>query len=109
MPETTPGTALRNLQQAQAAMRKARQALQLTRSGDADPQAVLRVGWQSLAAAQRVLAEIPLSAATEAVMTKQIHVQRYATALLVRLRRLARDELDGPDLPDDDDLEDDLD
>jgi hypothetical protein len=109
MPDMTPGTATRNLQQAQAAMRKARQALRLARTGDADPKAVLRVGWQSLAAAHRVMAEVPLAAATEEVMMKQIHVQRYATALLVRLRRLARGGEGGPDLPDDDDFEDDLD
>ena len=39
-------------------------------------------------------------------MTKQLSVQRYATALLVRLRRLARNEpagLDDDDLDADDD------
>ena len=44
------------------------------------------------------MAGIPLAAADEAVMTRQLAVQRYATALLVRLRRLLRNEgidLDG--------------
>jgi len=40
------------------------------------------------------------------VMTKQLAVQRYATALLVRLRRLARNDPaafdDGDDEPDSD-------
>ena len=38
-------------------------------------------------------------------MTKQLAVQRYATALLVRLRRMARNDpgaLDGDDEMDDD-------
>jgi hypothetical protein len=104
MPEMSPGNALRQLQQAQAGMKKARQALRLARGGDADPQALLRVGWDSLVQAHRLLAGIPLSAADEAVLTRQLAVQRYATALLVRLRRLARNEpgaLEGLDDEDD--------
>lgn len=90
MSEPSPGAVLRQIQQAQANLRKVRQALVLARSGDADPQAILAVGWEGLARAHRVLAEIPLSAANDAVMSKQIALQRYATALLVRLRRLSR-------------------
>jgi hypothetical protein len=103
MPEMTPGAALRQLQQAQAGMKKARQALRLARE---DPQAashVLKIGWESLVQAHRLVAAIPMSAANEPVMTKQLAVQRYATALLVRLRRLLRQEDIGVD--DDETLE----
>ena len=102
MPEMSPGLALRNLQQAQAGLKKARQVLRLSK---ADPQAapkVLKVGWESLAAAHRIMAAIPLEAATEPVMTKQLAVERYSTALLVRLRRLLRNDPAGAE----DDAED---
>ncbi len=107
MAAMSPATALRNLQQAQAGMKKARQAIRLARetSGQPDLAPILRAGWDGLARAHRLLAEIPLDAATEPVMTKQLSVQRYATALLVRLRRIARNDpgaLEG----DDDDLDD---
>ena len=103
MPEMSPPTALRQLQQAQAGLRKARQALRLAKD---DPQAsprLLRVGWESLIQAHRLMAEIPLTAATEPVMTKQLAVERYSTALLVRLRRLLRHGEVGPDEDDRDD------
>ncbi|MFO0887669.1 MAG: hypothetical protein U0790_00835 [Isosphaeraceae bacterium] len=102
MTEMSPGSALRQLQRAQAGLKRARQSLVQARPAD-DPQAIqaaLRVGWASLAQCHRLLAEIPLEAATEPVLTKQLAVQRYATALLVRLRRLVRNEpgaLDGDD------------
>jgi hypothetical protein len=92
MSETSPGAALRELQQAQAVLRKARGLLRASR---ADPNArhvALNVGWESLVQAHRMMAAIPLNAATEPVMTKQLAVERYATALLVRLRRLLRNE-----------------
>ena len=93
MPEMTTGTALRQLQQAQAGMKKARQALRLARGqGPDNAQKALRVGWDSLSLAHRLLAAIPLTAADDAVLTKQLAVQRYATALLVRLRRIVRNE-----------------
>jgi hypothetical protein len=92
MKEMSPGTALRQLQQAQAGLKKARQLLKQTRGGAQSRPAVLRAGWESLAQANRLMAEVPLTAADEAVMTRQIAVQRYATALLVRLRRLLRNE-----------------
>lgn len=110
MSTMSPGTALRNLQQAQAGMKKARQAIRMARESGADANTatrVLKIGWDSLVHAQRLLAEIPLDAATEPVMTKQLAVQRYATALLVRLRRIARNEpgaLEGGD----DDLDDEI-
>ena len=105
MPEMSPPTALRQLQQAQAGLRKARQALRLAKD---DPQAahrILKVGWESLIQAHRLMAEIPLGAATDPVMTKQLAVERYSTALLVRLRRVLRHGDAGPDedAPDEDD------
>src|SRR3954453_14052439 len=51
MSDMSPGAALRQLQQAQAGLKKARQALRLAKG---DPQAsrgVLKVGWESLAQA----------------------------------------------------------
>jgi hypothetical protein len=107
MPAMSPGTALRNLQQAQAGLKKVRQLLRLAREsgGDVDPARIMKAGWEGLAKAHRMLAEIPVDAATEPVMTRQLAVQRYATALLVRLRRLARNELDA--LEGDDEMDDD--
>ncbi len=92
MAEQSPGAVLRQLQQAQAVMKKARQALASARGGPADAQTLLRIGWEGLSRAHKILADIPLSAATEPVLTKQLAVQRYATALLVRLRRIVRNE-----------------
>jgi hypothetical protein len=104
MKEMTPGTALRHLQQAQAGLKKARQFLKQTRGEVPARPAVLKAGWESLAQANRLMAEIPLMAADEAVMTRQLAVQRYATALLVRLRRLLRNEgMDPEGLADEDD------
>jgi hypothetical protein len=92
MPEMSPGTALRQLQQAQAGLKKARQALVQVRGNPQAARSVFKVGWESLCQAHRLLAAIPLEAATEPVMAKQLSVERYATALLVRLRRLIRNE-----------------
>ena len=97
MAELSPGAALRQIQQSQQAMKKVRKALVVVREADpsgraALSQQVLKAGWDSLTRTYRELAAIPLSAATEDVMLKQIAVQRYATALLVRLRRLARND-----------------
>src|SRR5436309_16005421 len=93
MAEMSPGTALRQLQQAQAGMKRARQALRVARPASGEPhelEVALRIGWESLVQAHRLLAAIPLAAANEPVMTRQLAVQRYATALLVRLRRIVR-------------------
>jgi hypothetical protein len=92
MPEMSPGAALRQLQQAHAGLKKARQLLQLARKDPHAAPKVLKAGWESLVQSHRLLAEIPAPAASEAVMTKQLSVQRYATALLVRLRRIARND-----------------
>jgi hypothetical protein len=108
MKEMSPATALRQLQQAQAGLKKARQLLKQTRGAASASPAVLKAGWESLAQANRLMAGIPLAAADEAVMTRQLAVQRYATALLVRLRRLLRNEgIDLEGLSDEDDRFDD--
>jgi hypothetical protein len=109
MAAMSPGTALRNLQQAQAGLKKVRQLLRLAREsgGDVDTTRILKAGWEGLAKAHRMLAEIPVEAATEPVMTRQLAVQRYATALLVRLRRLARNEPGALDGEADDEADDD--
>ncbi len=107
MPPKSPGAALRQLHQAQAGLKKARQVLRLAKGDPDAAPGVLKAGWESLAQAHRLLAEIPLDAADEVVMTKQLAVQRYATALLVRLRRVLRKEYaadDEADLGDDDDF-----
>jgi len=103
MAEMSPGTALRQLHQAQAGLKKARQALRVAKHDPNASRGILKVGWESLANCHRLVAAIPLDAATEPVMTKQLAVQRYATALLVRLRRVARNDFGGDD---DDDLMD---
>lgn len=95
MAETTPAAALRQLQQAQAGMKKARKAMLIARDLDAGPEVrrtALQAGWESLTQAHRLLASVPLDAATDPVMTRQLAVQRYASSLLVRLRRLARND-----------------
>jgi hypothetical protein len=92
MAEMSPGTALRQLQQAQAGLKKARRFLQQARENPGFAPAALDAGWESLVQAHRLMAAIPRGAVDEAVMTRQLAVQRYATALLVRLRRLVRIE-----------------
>ena len=105
MPEMSPGAALRQLQQAQAGMKKARQALRLAKGDPEASRKVMAVGWASLGQAHRLLADIPLDAANEPVMTRQLAVQRYATALLVRLRRIARNDFSEDPGDDDQDVE----
>jgi hypothetical protein len=105
MAEMSPATALRNLHQAHAGLKKARQVLRLARGNPNATPAALRAGWEALAQAHRLLAAVPLAAATDEVMTRQLSVQRYAAALLVRLRRLLRGGAGGDegDLDADDD------
>jgi hypothetical protein len=97
MPEMSSGAALRQLQRAQAGLKKARQALRLAKGDPQAAQGVLKLGWESLAQTHRLLASIPLAAASDPVMTRQLAVQRYATALLVRLRRVLRNEFSAAD------------
>jgi hypothetical protein len=100
----SPGAAMRDLQQAHAGLRKARELLKQPRG---DPQAmasVFKVGWESLTQAHRLMAAIPSEATDDAVLTKQLAVERYATALLVRLRRLKRHQSADTEMnPDEDD------
>jgi hypothetical protein len=89
--------ALRQLRAAHAGLKKSRQLLVQARDNPRIAPAVLETGWDSLTQAHRLMASIPRVAADDAVMTMQLSVQRYATALLVRLRRLARNEGIGVD------------
>src|SRR5262249_10032811 len=109
----SPGTTLRQLQQAQAGLKRARQILKQAKADAPAGPAVFEAGWASLSQAHRLMAEIPCEAVDDAVLTKQLAVQRYATALLVRLRRLHRHEgispvadSDEDDRFDDEDIED---
>jgi hypothetical protein len=54
--------------------------------------AVLDTGWESLVQAHKMMAAIPRSAVDLAVLTQQLAVERYGTALLVRLLRLLRQQ-----------------
>jgi hypothetical protein len=111
MAEMSPGTALRQLRQAHAGLKKARQLMKQARENPRIPPAVFDAGWESLLTAHRLMAAIPRGAVDEAVLTQQLSVQRYATALLVRLRRLLRNEgleggdADSLDPEDEDDVE----
>jgi hypothetical protein len=95
MTEISPGLALRQIQQAQAGLRKAREALRMARGPHgqtSEKEHALALGWEKLAQTFGVLAAIPLSAANDDVLTRELAISRYATALLVRLRRLVRNE-----------------
>ncbi len=105
MAEMSPGAALRELQKAQAVMKKARELLKQTRGNPRSVDQALAFGWESLTGAYRFLAAIPLDALDDDVLTKQLAVARYATALLVRLRRLKRrGSTDFVDMDDADDF-----
>jgi hypothetical protein len=97
MSEMSPGAALRQLRQAHAVLKKARQLMKEARVQPQLIPAVLDTGWESLVQAHRTMASIPRAAVDEAVLTQQLSVQRYATALLVRLRRLLKKGELGPD------------
>ena len=88
----SPGAALRELQQAHAGLRKARELLKHAKHDPRAVPATFAAGWKSLSDAHRMMAAIPREAVDDAVLTKQLAVERYATALLVRLRRLKRNE-----------------
>ncbi len=92
MPEMSPGAALRELQQAQAGLKKARALLKQARANPRLLPKVFEAGWDSLTKAHRVMAAIPALATDDDVLTKQLAVERYATALLVRLRRIKRNQ-----------------
>ena len=97
MAEMSSAAALRQLRMAHAGLKKARQLMKQARENRSMAPAVLNAGWESLAQAHKLMAAIPRAAVDEAVLTQQLSVQRYATALLVRLRRLMRQGDAGPD------------
>jgi predicted nucleic acid-binding Zn ribbon protein len=104
MAEMSSGTALRDLQKAQAGMKKARELLKQARVNPQVADKIFGAGWESLNQAYRLLAAIPVDAVNDEVLTKQLAVGRYATALLVRLRRLKRRGTTGsPEVGDDED------
>jgi hypothetical protein len=108
MPGVTPGAVLRDLQQAQAGLKKARALLKEVRTNPRLVPKAFEVGWESLKKAYRVMAEIPEAATDDDVLTKQLAVARYSTALLVRLRRIKRNPVNAEGLDDRDDFDDDL-
>jgi hypothetical protein len=104
MAEMTSGMALRELQKAQAGMKKARELLKQSRVNPRVTDKIFGAGWESLNETYRLMAAIPVDAVSDEVLTKQLAVGRYATALLVRLRRLKRQGSAGSaDVCDDDD------
>src|SRR5262245_33440828 len=103
MAEMTSGTALRELQKAQAGMKKARELLKQSRGNPRVADKVFGAGWESLNEAYRLMTAIPIDAVSDEVLTKQLAVGRYATALLVRLRRLKRQGTAGSAEAGDDD------
>jgi hypothetical protein len=107
MAAMSPGTALRQIQQAHAGLKKARQLLKMGRDDPAAAPKLFEAGWDSLTQAHRVLASIPIAALDDTVLTKQLALERYATALLVRLRRLLRKENVDTDAADDDQYDED--
>jgi hypothetical protein len=90
MAEMSSGMALRELQKAQAGMKKARELLKQSRVNPRIADKIFGAGWESLNEAYRLMAAIPVDAVSDEVLTKQLAVGRYATALVVRLRRLKR-------------------
>jgi hypothetical protein len=106
MSEMSPGAAQRDLQQAQAGLRKARALLKQARENPRLLPKVFDAGWESLARAHKMMAAIPAGAADDDVLTKQLAVQRYATALLVRLRRIKRNPNAAGAAGDDDEFDD---
>ena len=90
-------------------LKKARELLKQARDNPRLLPKVFDAGWESLTQAHRMMAAIPAAAADDDVLTKQLAVERYATALLVRLRRIKRNQGGAGALGDDDDRFDDED
>jgi hypothetical protein len=107
MPGMSPGAALRDLQRAHADLKKARGLLKLAKDDPRAAAAVFSAGWASLTQAHRIMAAIVTGAVDDAVLTKQLALQRYTTSMLVRLRRLKRSTSPGGTAADDDDAFDD--
>ena len=81
--------------------------MKLTKDDPGAAASAFAAGWESLTQAHRIMAAIDAEAADDAVLTKQLALQRYATSLLVRLRRLKRGTSPGDAAADDDDVFDD--
>ena len=64
--------------------------LKLAKDNPGAAAAAFAAGWESLTQAHRIMAAISAEVVDDAVLTKQLALQRYATSLLVRLRRLKR-------------------
>jgi hypothetical protein len=109
MKGTSPGAALRDLQRAHAGLKKSRGILKLAKDNPGAAAAAFGAGWESLTQAHRIMAAISAEVVDDAVLTKQLALQRYATSLLVRLRRLKRSGSAGGVAADDDDIIDDED
>jgi hypothetical protein len=100
MAAQSPKAALRDLEAARGRLKKIRTAIRLLResksagpAGSRPAESVIQAGWDALTSTWRLLAGLPFEAVDDEVMLRQISLQRYATALLVRLRRLARGDL----------------
>ncbi|HKI16669.1 MAG TPA: hypothetical protein VKA15_02260 [Isosphaeraceae bacterium] len=97
----SPGAALRELERANAYLKRSRAALKQAKEDPRVRPLVFQMGWEGLRQAYSVITLIPMESADDAVLSRAIAVQRYATALLVRLRRLKRQDAasddDGPD------------
>ena len=74
---------------------EARELLKQAKEHPGSLPAAIRCGLGKSGQAHRLMAAIPRAAADEAVLTKHLAVGRYATALLVRLRRMKRQEAGG--------------
>ena len=105
----SPGAALRDLQRAHAGLKRARGLLKVANDDAGSITATFGACWESLMQAHRIMAAIAADAADDAVLTKQLALQRYATSLLVRLRRLKRRTSAGGNAAEDDDIFDDED
>jgi len=92
MPGMSPGAALRELERANAYLKQSRAALKQAKDDPNLRPLVFRMGWEGLRQAYAVITLIPMESADDAVLSRAIAVQRYATALLVRLRRLQRQD-----------------
>jgi hypothetical protein len=103
---TSPGAALRDLQRAHAGLRKARGLVKVANHDPGSALTAFRAGWESLTQAHGIMAAITADVTDDSVLTKQLALQRYATSLLVRLRRLKRGASAGASAADDDILDD---
>ncbi len=102
----TPGTLLRDLKEAQRQIKKARELLVMVRQAEPEArdelaQTALKAGRGALQRSQQTMAAITVESATEDVTTKELALMRSATALLVRLRKLANNDTSPDSLEND--------